>query len=174
MRRFLIAAGVFALVAGVTAQDPKPDPKPADPAQPVPRAKAAILPAQPALGRPAVVTAAKMATLEEEFETLEAHRDVRKAYVKAAEVAVKAAELGADRVRSLVSKNVATREDMDKAQLELEAARAQLEIRIAEVKEVEVKIKFAKKRLDDAKAAGVRPPVAPRVDPKPVDPPPPQ
>jgi DNA repair exonuclease SbcCD ATPase subunit len=109
-----------------------------------------------------------MATLEEEFESIEAHRDVRKAHVRAAEVAVEAAKSQFE----LISKsgNVPQVELM-KARLEVDAARAQLEIRMAELKEVEVKVKYARKRLDDAKAAGVRP--APGARPVPIDPPPP-
>ena len=44
---------------------------------------------------------------------------------------------------------------------------------LAEMREVEVKIKHAKKRLEEAKAAPVRPAVpGGRGDPKQVDPPP--
>lgn len=172
MKRFLFATGVFALVVAsvALAQDPKPDP-----AQPEPKAaKAAkavvgkavqLQPAQPGIIR---VTPAKMAQLEEDFETLEAHRDVRKAHVRAAEVAIKAAEINLD----LLGKggNIPAVE-LAKAKLEVEAAKAQLEIRIAEMKEVEVKVKYAKKRLDDAKG-GVAPGAVIRPNPKQVDPPP--
>lgn len=187
MKRVLLASAVFALAvtAVAVAQDPPPDP-----ARPVAKAKAAqakaaILPAQPGAVQPAQpnpwgtspaalrTTAAKLGQYEEEFETLEAHRDVRKAIVRAAEVSVKAADMGFERISKV---NAASREEVDKAKLEVEAARAQLEIRIAEMKEVEVKIKHAKKRVDEAKAAAAA--AAARVpagkfDPKPVDPPPP-
>jgi multidrug resistance efflux pump len=96
-----------------------------------------------------------MAQLEEEFETLEAHRDVKKAIVRAAEVAVRAAKASYE----LIAKGPTAypQQEVDKAKFSLEAAEAQLEIRVAEMKEVEVKIKHARKRLEDAKAAGARP-----------------
>jgi hypothetical protein len=175
MKQYLASAAVFALVVAAVAV--AQDPPPTDPTQPG-RAKAApvqpkavqVQPAQPGLIRSSV-TAARMATLEEEFETLEAHRDVKKAIVKAAEVAVKGAEAN---LALLGQPGQAPASELTKAKIEVEAAKAQLEIRIAELREVEVKIKHAKKRLEDAKAAGVRPlPGVRPVDPKQVDPPPP-
>ena len=47
--------------------------------------------------------------------------------------------------------------ELGKAEADFEMAKAQVDIRAAELKEVEVKIKHAKKRLDDAKLGGVRP-----------------
>src|SRR5689334_2331689 len=99
MKRFLLAFAAFATfallaltlgVAVATADDPKPaqqaqsgiQGKALFPIQPAGQPKAA-LPAQGVRVTP--VTAARLATLEEELETLEAHRDVRKAHVKAAE-----------------------------------------------------------------------------------------
>jgi len=114
-----------------------------------------------------------MTQLEEEFELIEAQRDIRKAYMKAAEVTVKSAEASFDLI-SRPGVNIAQTE-LIKARFDLEAAKAQLEIRAAELKEVEVKVKYAKKRLDELKTATARPVApAPRVDPKPVDPPPPR
>jgi multidrug resistance efflux pump len=128
-----------------------------------------VQPIQPGVVR---VTPARMAAMEEEVETLEAHRDVKKAIVKAAEIAVKGAEANYERVAK--GPTAFPAQEVDKAKLELEAAKAQLEIRMAEMKEVEVKIKHAKKRLGDAQVAPVRPnPLLPKVDRKPVDPPPP-
>src|SRR5262245_23400659 len=168
MNRFMFAAAVF-LIAGLTistvtlAMDDDPPAKPAQPKviqgkaiQVQPKA-VQVQPIQPGVGR---VTATKMAQLEEEFETLEAHRDVKKAYVRAAEVTVK----GAENTLELVNKpGVVAAVELMKAKLEVDAARAQLEIRIAELKEVEVKVKFAKKRLEDAKAGGPVP--KPKLDP---------
>lgn len=173
MKRFLLAGGVFVLVVAVTvAQDTKPAQPPANPIQPKavqPKAGQIqpVLPggaAQPALSKAA---ANRIAAAEEEVETLEAHRDTRNAHVRAAEVAVEMTRVKASRTNRLVQTGAVTKEEADTAKLEVEMAKAQLEIRIAEMKEVEVKIKYAKKRLDDAKASGVRPPPARQVDPPP-------
>jgi opacity protein-like surface antigen len=185
MKRFLFAAGVFALVVAsvAVADDPKPTQPPTDPAGKGVAKKARPVESQPdSKGNPWAqsgftrVTPARMATMEEEVQTLEAQRDVRKAYVRAAEVGVKGAEVNLDRIARIGAAGVVTREETDKAKLDVEAAKAQLDIRMAEMKEIEVKIKFAKKRLEDAKAAPPRGPGSPapaRVNPRPVDPPPP-
>ena len=115
-----------------------------------------------------MVSPARMAQLEEEYESLEASRDVKKAHVKVAEIGVRVAEAGLDRVARHFANKVVSKEEVEKAQLEVDLAKAQLEIRLAEVKEVEVKVKYAKKRLDDAKLGGVRP--LPGVRPAPVGP----
>src|SRR5690348_15654276 len=83
MKRYLAPAVAYLLVVAAVAA--AQDTKPAQPAQPK---VVQVQPVQPGVVR---VTAARMAALEEEFETLEAHRDVKKAIVRAAEVAVKAA-----------------------------------------------------------------------------------
>jgi hypothetical protein len=163
MRNVMFAAVAAALVCAVVVAQEKPAPAPVQPkAVPAP----AVQPLQP---RVVAVSPARMAVLEEEVETLEANRDVRKAYVRAAEVSVKANE----KAYELVKKHAGTTAgatELSKAEADFEMAKAQLDIRVAELKEVEVKIKHAKKRLEDAKAAGVRP--APGVQPKAVDPPP--
>jgi multidrug resistance efflux pump len=174
MQRLLCALAAFAVTGALVAT--AEDAKPAQPAQPVqPKAvQPKVQPVQPLPIRPGTVTAARMAQLEEDFEALEAHRDVKKAVVKAAEIAVRGSEIGMVRAKALFEKGALTKEEMDKATLEVEMAKAQLEIRVAEMKEVDVKVKHAKKRLDDAKLGGVRPapgvirPVP--VDPKAVDP----
>ena len=179
MNRFLVVIAMF-LITGLAistmALAIPDDPPPANPVQPkAVQAQPKVVQVQPIQPGTTVVrvTPARMATLEEEFETLEAHRDVKRAYVRAAEVALKGAETNLE----LMNKpNVIPVTELMKAKLELEAAKAQLDIRMAELKEVEVKVKHAKKRLDDAKAAPpapVRPNPLPKVDRKPVDPPPP-
>lgn len=170
MKRFLFATGALALAVAVTvAQDTKPQPVPA---QAGAKAVQQVQPVPGGFTTTARVTPAKMAALEEEFETIEAHRDVRKAYVRAAEIAVKAAEVNFE----ILSKAgaIAPQQELMKARLEVEAAKAQYDIRVAEMKEVDVKVKFAKKRLDEAKAAGVRVPAnpLPKVELKQIDPPP--
>jgi len=181
MKQFLFAAGVFALVVAsvAVADDPRPTQPPADPAGKGQAKKARPVETQPdPKANPWGTTIARVAprimAMEEEVETLEAQRDVRKAYVRAAEVGVKSAEVNLDRIARIGAAGVVTREETDKAKLEVEAAKAQLDIRMAELKEIEVKIKFAKKRLEDAKAAPARGPGPFRVNPPAVDPPPPR
>ena len=160
----------FVVVLAGAAWAMAEDPKPARPAQqPVPPpGPPAIQPVQP---RPIGVTPARMTALEEEVETLEAHREAKKAYVRAAELTVRRAELNLNRLADLLAKAAITKDEVEMAKLDVEMAKAQVGIHVAEQKEVEVKLKYAKKRLEDAKAAGVRPvPVPPGV--RPVDPPP--
>ncbi len=166
MQRLLCAITAFAVTGALVAT--AEDVKPVQPAQPkVVQPK--VQPVQPLPIRPGMVTAARMAQLEEEFEAIEANREVKKAVVKAAQLAVRGTEIGAERVKAQFEKGVATRDEFEKAKLEVEMAKAQVEIRVAELKEVEVKVKHAKKRLDDAKLGGVRP--APGViRPLPIDP----
>lgn len=111
--------------------------------------------AQPVQPRLVVAPAARVAALEEEVETLEAHRDVKKAYIRAAEVGVEAAKARYELVTRAGGAASAT--EVTAAKYDLEMAKAQLDIRTAEAKEVEVKIKHAKKRLEDATAGGGRP-----------------
>lgn len=151
-RRMTTAAGLMLLAGGLTWAAGQDGPKVAQPPQPK------VLPAQPALPK-AVVN-----RLEEELELLEANRDVRRAHVRAAEVGVEAAKLGVERLRRIVASGASTKEELDKAVLEVKAAEAQLEIRLAEVKEVEVKIKYARLRLDDARGKG---PADPETKPNP-------
>lgn len=186
MKRFLFTAGVFALsCAFVGAQDTKPEePKKAEDPAPAKKAvnpfaaqrKVEVLPAQPdrgAFGTVSARTAAsRIATLEEDLELLEASRELRKAHVRVAEVGVKIAEVNTARMLKMFEKGVATREEADRVKLDVETAQAQVDIRMAEMKEVELRIKHAKKHLDDAKAAAIRvapanPIVRPAVDPVP-------
>ena len=160
MRQILLVLGAFALggVSAAVAGDP-PTP-PASPQQVQPKV---ILP-----GNQAIIS-----QLEEDLESLEAQQETRKAYVKAAEVGIKAANLGLERMLNLVSRRAASQEEADRARLDVEGAKAQYEIRVAELREVEVKIKYAKKRLDEAKNGGVRPlnPPNPPAPPRLAEPP---
>jgi hypothetical protein len=156
MTACLFAAGV----AVAFAQDPPPAQK--EPAKEAPKAKAALggLGGQPGgFGvQPANpfgtnrVTAATLARYEEEAEVLEAQWDVKKAYIKAAEVGVMGSKMKLERVIKLEASKAIPPEEVAVAKLELDAAAAQLEIRKAEAKEVEVRVKFAKKRVEDGKA----------------------
>lgn len=175
MFKFVTTACLFA--AGFTiaiAQDPQPakreEPKEA------PKGKAVVggLGAQPGgFAQPANpfgtarVTPATLSRYEEEAEVLDAQLDVKKAYIKAAEVAVAGSKLKLDRAIKLEANKAVSSEDVALAKFEMETAVAQLEIRKAEAKEVEVRVKFAKKRVEDGKAnIRVAPPARGAVDPK--------
>lgn len=161
MIRGALLASVLIGATPVAAQDPPPAPK----------APLKILPAQPGALQPALpirVSPTVLARYEEEADVLEAQLGVKRAYIKAAQVTVTGAKVKLDRAQKLLESKAITDEEVQLAKLDLEAALAQIGIREAEMKEVEVKLKYAKKRVEDAKA-GVRP-VAPRVDPKPIDP----
>lgn len=164
MKRFLFAAGAFALVglSAATAEDPKP----AQPAQPTQPKAVQVRPVQPQ-PLPAIrVAPATLTNYEENVELLEVQRDAKKAFIKAAEVAVRMRELDAERLIKAVAAGAGSKEDAERARLEVEGAKAQLEIRIAEMKEVEVRLKYARKRLEDAKASPGTPLKSP--DPRPA------
>jgi multidrug resistance efflux pump len=174
MRCALFAVALVLTGTGVaTAEDPKPVQPP-----PRPAIQPGTLPAQPAQPflpgqppRPIPVTAAQLSKLEEELEVLEAARDVKKAHVKVAELGVRAAEVALDRTNKLAATAAVTKDEVERAKLDVDMAKGLVEVRMAELKEAEVKVKYAKKRLDDAKAAGVRPgPIVPVPGPVPVRP----
>ena len=181
MTRFLLSMGAIAFLetSMLLAQDPPPTTtRPSQPAQPPakatrpdpsPRGNPSLGQDYGAMGARA---AARIETLREEFELLQAQRDVRRAHIRAAEIGVKSALISAELIEAIAKNGVVSKQEVEKAKLEVEAAKAQLDIRMAELKEIEVKIKFAKKRLDDAKAAGVRParPTGPPLDPPPAHP----
>ena len=127
MRRFLLAAILFALF-GMTAAIAD------DPAAP------ASQPTQPKVITADWVTTSMttVAALEEELEVLETQRQAKKGYVKMAEVALKTAKMKDGQLNVL--------------ELEIEHAEGQVEVRSGELKEVEVKIKYAKQRLEKMKA----------------------
>ncbi len=172
MRRAVTAVAFVLTGTLVSAQDPRPVVQP--PAAPRPAVQPNPVPvqpgAQPILPRPIMVTPARMAQLEEELETLEATRDVKKAHVKAAEVSVEATKVRFDLVaKTSAATGAGSQSEVLTVKFDYELAKAQLEIRLAEVKEIEVKVKYAKKRLDDAKLGGVRP-LPGGARPAPVDP----
>lgn len=143
------------------------------PLQPTPIPANPVLPASP--NPPMALfpgNAGSLSRLEEEVELLEAQRETKKAIVKATEIGARAAEVNLDRLQQLASRGATGREEADRAKVEVEAAKAQVEIRVAEMKEIDVRIKYAKKRLEEAKA-GPRPfhPVVPANPPKVFDPP---
>jgi chromosome segregation ATPase len=191
MKRFLFAAGVIALVLGLAigqdrgrqddrrkatkgSGEPPAAGKvqfgganPGFPGQPDQRGATPFGPGSTTRISPA--TARRMLPqYEEEVELIEAQRDIRKAHVRAAEVAVKSAET---QFELLGNAGNIPQMERAKGRLDVEAARAQLEIKIAEMKEVEVRVKHAKKRVEDAKTAAAAPPPE---RPGRFDPPPPK
>jgi multidrug resistance efflux pump len=153
--RLVMCTAALVLTSAAAAAD---DPKPVRPAQPALQPPGGLQP------RPVPVAPAQLMQLEEDLEMAEAARDVRKAHVKLAELGVRAAEVDLERLTRLAAGGAITKEEAEKAKVMVEVAKAQLEIRVAELKEVEVKVKYAKKRLDEAKRGGVRP-VPPPVRP---------
>jgi Skp family chaperone for outer membrane proteins len=133
MRRFLLVATLLALIGmtSAVADDPLKAVSPRE--QPIAETSTQ------SISRTAIEIA-----LEEELETLEAQRQVKKGYLKLAEIDVTDAKRSLDKTTGS--------EDILTAKQELETAKAQLEIKSGELKEVEVKIKHAKKRLANAKA----------------------
>jgi hypothetical protein len=163
MTRFVFALGSLAVltITVIVAQDPPPTT--ARPAQPPakatrpdssPRGNPSIGQDYGAMGARA---AARIEALREEFELLEAQRDVRRAHIRAAEIGVKSALISAERIEAIAKNGVVSKEEVEKAKLEVEAAKAQLAIRMAELKEIEIKLKYAKNRLGDAKPRDARP-----------------
>ncbi|HEV3439709.1 MAG TPA: OmpH family outer membrane protein [Gemmata sp.] len=148
MRRFLLAAILFSLIGmtAAVADDPLVQVAPAQP-----KVIPSGLPTSP------ITTAA---TLEEELETLEAQRETKKGYLKAAEIGVKAAEMNAQRLDRIAGDGDVSKEDVEQAKKKVEGAKVQFEARTSELKEVEVKIKYAGKRLEEAKAVANRKPTA--------------
>ena len=167
----LAGCGVVCLADDPPAR-PATQPDRGQPAQPErgqpgqPRA----VPAQP--GGFATTRVTTLARYEEEAEVLDAQLDIKKAYVKSAEVGVMGTKVKFNRLAKLAAVSTVTAEDVELAKLEMEAATAHLDIRKAEMKEVELKVKYAKKRLEDAKNAPFRvsPARPPVVDPKPAEP----
>jgi len=102
--------------------------------------------------------------LEESVEQLDAALDVKRAYVKAAEVGVAAAK---SKFNLLANGNFAQAE-RNQAKFELEAAEALLDIRKAEMREVEVRLNQVKKRLAEAKPDTGPKPILPKKPPNPA------
>lgn len=136
MRRtiFAVAACVLAGGAAATAQEPKP-----------------------VQSRPAPVISATRAQLEEEVELLEVELLLRKAQFTRAGFDAKRNELALERLRKLLdskSGQIVSRDQVEDAEFALRIAQTQLEIHAAELKQTEVKLKYARKRLEAAKAVG--------------------
>jgi hypothetical protein len=162
IRRVAVACALIlfgGLLAADEPKEPRPGVKPIQPEQP----------AQPNAGRPnpftRPVTPALMMTLEENVELLEAQIETKRAYVKAAEDAFHAAKMR----DTLLNKAKGGVNELERfnASAEMSSAIALMQIRKCELKELDVRLKYAVKRLHEAKAAPVRPVPEPRpaVDP---------
>jgi hypothetical protein len=194
-----LAAVVLAAVVlpwSPTRADDPPTPAPAPPADPLPRAAPRATPA-PAAPRPPtndrppvtpttpapgpttrpVRTGEDADRLGDELELLTAQREVKRAHVRVAEAALNQAENSYRRAQALRKSDAISQEEADKARNELEGAKAQLEVRVAELKEHDVRMAQAKRRIDrlTARPVVVDPPVpvpAPRRAPaNPLTPP---
>jgi chromosome segregation ATPase len=104
------------------------------------------------------VPTADVVRIKDDLELLEAAGHTKAAHVRAAEVAVNAARRKLDLVRK-VGGGVIAGADQATIESELESAEAQLEVRKAEYGEHAVKVKQAKRRLDEA--LGSRPAAGP-------------
>src|ERR1700722_16258980 len=132
MRRFILLATLIAFIGMTSAVAD-------DPIKPATRAvqSKADKSARSVTSDPTVIA------LDEELETLEAQRQIKKGYLKLAEMDVAEAQ------QSVAS--TTRNEDMAMAKQELETTKAQLEIKTGELKEVEVKIKSTQRHLAQAK-----------------------
>jgi Skp family chaperone for outer membrane proteins len=141
MRRFILVTALLVMICMTSAlaenlniryvPPPLPQALPTSPSQsPQPSSRPAIANAQ--------------TRLEEELETLEAQRQIKKGHLKMAELDVSEAK---DDLEKTTRK-----EEIQEAKHDLDKAKAQLEIKAGELKEVEVKIKHVRKRLDETKA----------------------
>ena len=162
----LLAAGLLILpVRPGLAEDPKPKPEPQplgdpadvvvfkypeDPIKPAasPAVTAVRISQTDALARSAAAPA-DVSRLRDDLELLEAQGATKAAQVKAAEVAVRAAERRLALVKGQAGQGVVPMFELAAVQSEAENAHAQLEIRQAELKEHFVRVKQAKRRLDD-------------------------
>ncbi|HEV3439708.1 MAG TPA: OmpH family outer membrane protein [Gemmata sp.] len=144
MRRFLLAATLFSLIGMTPAVADDPLVQVVQPAQPK-----VIQPVQ----SPVQITSTPiLSQLEEDVKTLEDQRHTKKTHLKEAEIRVVIAEKNLERLDRIDRSRGVSKEDMEKAKIEVEATKAQVEIRSGELKEIEVKIKHARKRLEEAKA----------------------
>ncbi len=131
MRRFLLVAMLIAFIGMTSAVAD-------DPIKPATRAvqSKADKSTRSTTSDPTVIA------LDEELETLEAQRQIKKGYLKLAEIDVTEAQQSVE--------SSSRNEDMTMAKQELKTAKAQLEIKTGELKEVDVKIKSTQRRLAQA------------------------
>ncbi|MCS6865179.1 MAG: hypothetical protein RMJ56_13395 [Gemmataceae bacterium] len=101
--------------------------------------------------------------MEEELELLQAQLIIKQAQLKMVEVNVAAREARFKLMTEAREKHKEAFNEFDilEARYACEMARAELQVRMAEIREIEVKIKYAQKRLENAKAGRLLPMVEP-------------
>ncbi len=119
--------------------------------------------AQPKAGSGA--SKADFLRMEEEVELLEAHLATRKAHIKAAIADVEGAKSVAEFAIQAQERGTGNALDASRARAALARAEALVEVRECELREVEVKLKFARQRLEDAKARKAARPGPPQAAP---------
>jgi RNA polymerase sigma factor (sigma-70 family) len=124
-------------------------------------AKEAGRPAAPAASTGASERRARLEDAREEVELLEAQLEVKRAQVAAAKVVLDAAGLRLARLNQLHRSAAASAEEVTKATFDQQAAKAQLAVREAEVREPAVRLKHARRRLKALEDAA-RPAPTPR------------
>ncbi len=146
MRAILLTAAV-ALASPALADEPRPTQRPERPRIAQPRGER---PDPPRL-------VARLPELAEAVELLEAQCDIRKAHVRAAQISAKKAGLNRQMTEIRIKRNEAMELELAMAKLNELAAQTQVEMRQGELRETEVKLKYARLRLENAKSVRVRP-----------------
>jgi Skp family chaperone for outer membrane proteins len=141
MRRFILVTALLGMICMTSALAENPNIRYVPPS--LPQALPSTASQSPQRSSQTAIANAQT-RLEEELETLEAQRQIKKGHVKMAELEVSEAKDDLEKA--------ARKEDVQEAKHDLDKSKAQLEIKSDELKEVEVKIKHAHKRLDETKA----------------------
>jgi bla regulator protein blaR1 len=92
--------------------------------------------------------AAHLEEAREEVELLEAQLDAKNADVAEAEAVLRSAQVEAKRTAELVARSATTQGELDVAQSKLDIARARVRGKVALSREVAIRIKHARRRLD--------------------------
>jgi beta-lactamase regulating signal transducer with metallopeptidase domain len=100
--------------------------------------------------------------LQDEIELLEARLDVKRAELVAAEKALQGAVARLDRIKKLSATGAISMEELTRAQGEVDTLEAQLLVNKAEMKEPEVRLKQARRRLEQLQGRGADTPAVPR------------
>jgi beta-lactamase regulating signal transducer with metallopeptidase domain len=100
-------------------------------------------------GMPRAASPAEVQQLRDEVELLEAQRETKRAQLEAAVVTLRGAQRQLDSITPLHKSGAASEGDLLSVRTQVETAQAQVEVRKAELKEHEVKLTQAKRRLPD-------------------------
>jgi multidrug resistance efflux pump len=161
----LLLCGWCTTACGV-ADEPLP-PQPAQPRVAQPLQPRAPQPVQPPLVQPGQplqplqprlpLVSSRLLQLEEELELLQAQLDIKRAHVKLAEVNAAAKESRFKLLNELQGKAAFSQLDVLDARYAWELAEAELRVCMAEMREIEVKIKYAQRRWEEAKGGRPQP-----------------